>query len=184
MWLEQSSSPIWKQKTHSALEKWKQKLFMLRSRMTFFVQQLMAFQMLEVIEPNYLDLERKLKSVKTVDQLMKDHFAFLNTTRKELMFTDPRYLELHSVLTDLIDKFVQNKVRFQDKVLLETERWKQASNAVPEPPINAPDNDFLSKAQRLWERHAKTYKDVVNLLCTTDNPAALPLAYRFQSSNL
>lgn len=187
LWLDHSSNPLWKQKTHPALEKWKQKLFMLRSRMTFFVQQLLAFQLLEVVEPNYLDLERKLRNVKTVDQLMKDHFAFLNTTRKELMFTDLRYLELHSQLTTVINVFVENRTRFQDQVLLETERWKKAGGKkgqAPEPALQDSTNEFLGRVQKHWERYAKTYKDVVNLLSTTDNPAALPLAYRFQSSNL
>ncbi|KAJ1027604.1 hypothetical protein NDA18_003604 [Ustilago nuda] len=187
LWLDHSSNPLWKQKTHPALEKWKQKLFMLRSRMTFFVQQLLAFQMMEVVGPNYLDLERKLRNVKTVDQLMKDHFAFLNTTRKELMFTDLRYLELHSQLTTVINVFVENRTRFQDQVLLETERWKKAGGRkglAPEPALRESTNEFLARVQKHWERYAKTYKDVVNLLSTTDNPAALPLAYRFQSSNL
>ncbi|CBQ71684.1 related to gamma-tubulin complex component 2 [Sporisorium reilianum SRZ2] len=187
LWLDHSSNALWKQRTHPALEKWKQKLFMLRSRMTFFVQQLLAFQMMEVVEPNYLELERKLRNVKTVDQLMKDHFAFLNTTRKELMFTDLRYLELHSQLTTVINVFVENRTRFQDQVLLETERWKQAGGrkgVAPEPALQESTNEFLGRVQRHWERYAKTYKDVVNLLSTTDNPAALPLAYRFQSSNL
>ncbi|TKY86630.1 hypothetical protein EX895_004269 [Sporisorium graminicola] len=187
LWLDHSSNALWKQRTHPALEKWKQKLFMLRSRMTFFVQQLLAFQMMEVVEPNYLDLERKLRNVKTVDQLMKDHFAFLNTTRKELMFTDLRYLELHSQLTMVITVFVENRTRFQDQVLLETERWKQAGgkkSLAPEPALQESTNEFLGKVQRHWEKHAKTYKDVVNLLSTTDNPAALPLAYRIHSSNL
>lgn len=187
LWLEHSSDVLWKQRTHPTLEKWKQKLFMLRSRMTFFVQQLLAFQMMEVVEPNYLDLQRKLRNVKTVDQLMKDHFAFLNTTRKELMFTDLRYLELHSQLTTVINVFVENRTRFNDQLRLETERWKQASGRkglAPEPALQDSTNEFLARVQKHWERYAKTYKDVVNLLSTTDNPAALPLAYRFQSSNL
>ncbi len=155
--------------------------------MTFFVEQLLAFQMMEVVEPNYQDLERKLRNVKTVDQLMKDHFAFLNTTRKELMFTDLRYLELHSQLTTVINVFVENRTRFQDQLLLETERWKKAGGkkgVAPDPPLQESTHEFLARVQKLWERYAKTYKDVVNLLSTTDNPAALPLAYRFQSSNL
>ncbi len=187
LWLDHSSNALWKQRTHPALEKWKQKLFMLRSRMTFFVEQLLAFQMMEVVEPNYLDLERKLKNVKTVDQLMKDHFAFLNNTRKELMFTDLRYLQVHSQLTTLISVFVENRTRFQDQVLLETQRWKEAGGKkglAPEPALQESTTEFLARVQKHWERYAKTYKDVVNLLSTTDNPAALPLAYRFQSSNL
>ncbi|GAK63302.1 spc97/Spc98 [Moesziomyces antarcticus] len=187
LWLDHSSSALWKQRTHPALEKWKQRLFQLRSRMTFFVEQLLAFQMMEVVEPNYQDLERKLRNVKTVDQLMKDHFAFLNTTRKELMFTDLRYLELHSQLTTVINVFVENRTRFQDQLLLETERWKKAGGkkgVAPDPPLQESTHEFLARVQKHWERYAKTYKDVVNLLSTTDNPAALPLAYRFQSSNL
>ena len=137
---------------------------------------------MEVLEPNYLDLERKLQNVKTVDQLMKDHFNFLNTTRKELMFTDLRYLELHSQLTTVINVFVENRTRFQDQVLLETERWKKGVG--PEEGLVEGTEEFLGRVQRHWDRYAKTYKDVVNLLSTTDNPAALPLAYRFQSSNL
>ncbi|KAJ9478441.1 Spindle pole body component SPC97 [Pseudozyma hubeiensis] len=187
LWLDHSSNPLWKQRTHPALERWKQKLFNLRSRMTFFVQQLLAFQLMEVVEPNYLELQRKLSNVKTVDQLMKDHFAFLNTTRKELMFTDLRYLELHSQLTTVINVFVENRVRFQDQVLLETERWRKVGGKKglgPEPGLQEGTVEFLARFVKHWERYAKTYKDVVNLLSTTDNPAALPLAYRFQSSNL
>ncbi|EST07453.1 Gamma-tubulin complex component protein [Kalmanozyma brasiliensis GHG001] len=182
LWLDHSSNLLWKQRTHPALEKWKQKLFLLRSRMTFFVQQLLAFQLMEVLEPNYLDLERRLRNVKTVDQLMKDHFAFLNTTRKELMFTDLRYLELHAKLTEVIHIFVENRTRFQDQVLLETERWRKEGTPVPQ--LQDATREHLAKFERHWEKYAKTYKDVVNLLSTTDNPAALPLAYRFQSSNL
>lgn len=187
LWLDHSSNPLWKQRTHPALEKWKQKLFMLRWRMAFFVQQLLAFQMMEVVEPNYLELQRKLSNVKTVDQLMKDHFAFLNTTRKELMFTDLRYLELHSQLTNVINVFVENRTRFQDQMRLETQRWKEAGGdkrSVPEPALQEATVEFVAKFHKHWDKYAKTYKDVVNLLSTTDNPAALPLAYRFQSSNL
>ncbi|PWZ00802.1 hypothetical protein BCV70DRAFT_237131 [Testicularia cyperi] len=175
---------LWKQKTHPALDSWKHRLFMLRWRMTFFVQQLLAFQTMEVVEPNSLDLDAKLKNATTVDQLMKDHFTFLNTTRKELMFTDLRYLELHSQLTNVVNVFVENRTRFEDQLRLETQRWKQADGNIPDPPLQDKTTEFLARVQRHWDRYAKTYKDVVNLLSTTDNPAALPLAYRFQSSNL
>ncbi len=154
LWLDHSSSALWKQRTHPALEKWKQRLFQLRSRMTFFVEQLLAFQMMEVVEPNYQDLERKLRNVKTVDQLMKDHFAFLNTTRKELMFTDLRYLELHSQLTTVINVFVENRTRFQDQLLLETERWKKAGGkkgVAPDPPLQESTHEFLARAEALGE---------------------------------
>ena len=58
------------------------------------VQQLLAFYATEVIEPNWHELERRLRSADTVDQVMKDHFDFLNTCRKECMLTDYRYLEV------------------------------------------------------------------------------------------
>ncbi|SNX83429.1 related to gamma-tubulin complex component 2 [Melanopsichium pennsylvanicum] len=187
LWLDHSSNALWKQKTHPALEKWKQKLFMLRNRMTFFVEQLLAFQLMEVVEPNYADLERKLGNVKTVDQLMKEHFNFLNTVRKEIMFTNIIYLKYHEHMTDVIHVFVENRTRFRDQVLLETQRWKEAGGkkgVAPQPALQESTNEFLNKVQRHWDKHGKTYKDVVNLLSTTDNPAALPLAYRFQSASL
>ena len=57
-------------------------------------QQLLAFYTSEILEPNWHELERKLRAARSVDQFMKDHFDFLNVCRKECMLTDYRYLEV------------------------------------------------------------------------------------------
>lgn len=102
--LERSLGEVWTEhsedhwrsvvRDHAPLEAWKRRLFKLRHRMMFLVQQLLAFQMMEVIEPNWRDLESAMLRAKTVDQFMKDHFDYLNKCRKECMLTDLRYLEV------------------------------------------------------------------------------------------
>ncbi|KAN0061541.1 gamma tubulin complex Spc97/GCP2 subunit Alp4 [Thecaphora frezii] len=173
---------------HPPLEAWKRRVFKLRHRMTFFVQQVLAFQMLEVIEPNWRDLEAKMENAKTVDQFMKDHFEYLNRCRKECMLTDLRYLEYHSRLVNYVSVFHENRVRFRDQLQIECSRWeaeKLAKGAADaQPTVQQATIDFLAKFENAWDRGVRTLRDVVNLLSTTDNPAALPLAYRLQSALL
>lgn len=95
VWLEHQDDS-WRavEKRHPDLQQWKMRIFRLRHRMLFFVQQVLAFVTAEVLEPNWRDLEEKMEKSKTVDQFMKDHFNFLNTCRKECMLTDLRYVEV------------------------------------------------------------------------------------------
>ena len=61
------------------------RVHLLRQRMLLLVQQLLAFYTIEIIEPNWHELERKLHEAQSVDEFMKHHFDFLNTCRKECM---------------------------------------------------------------------------------------------------
>lgn len=70
------------------------RIHLLRQRMLLLVQQLLSFYTNEILEPNWHELERKLRAAQSVDEFMKDHFDFLNTCRKECMLTDYRYLEV------------------------------------------------------------------------------------------
>ncbi|PWN47840.1 hypothetical protein IE53DRAFT_348536 [Violaceomyces palustris] len=200
--LERSLSDVWKEhseehwkvkiKDHPPLERWKRRLFKLRYRMMFLVQQLLAFQTGEVLEPNWRDLESKMIKAKTVDQFMKDHFDFLNTCRKECMLTDLRYLAYHSRLTMTITVFSENRVRFRDQLQIELGRWEEAKNVAklegssepPKPALQESTLEFIGKIESNWDKNMKGFRDVVNLLSTTDNPAALPLSYRLQTALL
>ena len=97
VWTEQTRQK-WRQRDRrmhgELIERYKMRVHVLRQRMLLLVQQLLAFYATEVIEPNWHELERRLRSADTVDQVMKDHFDFLNTCRKECMLTDYRYLEV------------------------------------------------------------------------------------------
>ena len=95
MWIEQKTSP-WRAGVphHPEFEKWRLRVFLLRSRMLAFVQQILAFVTFEVLEPNWRNLEVKLAKVTTVDQLLRDHSDFLDTCLKESMLTSARLLSV------------------------------------------------------------------------------------------
>ena len=91
------------------------RVHLLRQRMLLLVQQLLAFYTIEIIEPNWHELERKLHEAQSVDEFMKHHFDFLNTCRKECMLTDYRYLECHRKLMNTITAFTESKLRFAEQ---------------------------------------------------------------------
>lgn len=95
MWAEHQT-PFWKkpESDFSALEKWKYRVWRLRHRMMFFVQQVLAFYTSEVIEPNWMEFEEKLSKVKTVDQLMNDHTDLLNNCRTYCLLSHSDFVEV------------------------------------------------------------------------------------------
>ncbi|ANB13065.1 Spc97p [Sugiyamaella lignohabitans] len=101
-WVEQMKLPPWRnspsQDTPARLTEWKRAAIKLRSRMLIFIQQLLYFCTVDVIEPNWSKLERELADSKTVDLLMKKHIAFLDTVIKECMLTSPVLLKIRAKL--------------------------------------------------------------------------------------
>lgn len=95
LWMEHQDT-AWRsvERHHPQLQQWKMRIFRLRHRILFFVQQVLAFVTAEVIEPNWHELEIKMEQATTVDEFLKDHFDFLNICRKECMLTDLRYVEV------------------------------------------------------------------------------------------
>lgn len=90
-----TGSPSW----HSELEKWRRRVWVLRARMLTVVQQIISYVTMEVLEPNWRNLEAKLGKVTTVDQLLRDHVDFLDTCLKECMLTNAKILKV-CVLVD------------------------------------------------------------------------------------
>jgi gamma-tubulin complex component 2 len=96
-WKDHIKTPIWQNKSSNVrVEKWKSRVWALRSRMLVFVQQLSYFCTNEVIEPNWVNMQSRLEKVKTVDELMQDHIDFLDTCLKECMLTNSRLLKVLS----------------------------------------------------------------------------------------
>lgn len=62
--------------------------------MLAFVQQILGYATVEVLEPNWRKLEKKLEGVRTVDQLLRDHVDFLDTVLKECMLTSSKLLRV------------------------------------------------------------------------------------------
>jgi len=97
MWIDHKA-PNWRVPTprHKEFDQWRTRVFVLRARMLAFVQQILAFATVEVLEPNWRKLEVKLAKVQTVDQLLRDHVDFLDTCLKECMLTSSKLLRVSS----------------------------------------------------------------------------------------
>ncbi|CAO1626079.1 unnamed protein product [Parajaminaea phylloscopi] len=185
VWLEQQAKH-WQSRIagHSELEGWKMRVFKLRHRMTSFTQNVLAFFTSEVIEPNWSQLEKKMSSAKTVDQFLRDHTDFLNECRKECMLTDVRFVEFLQRLMNCARTFYENRSRLDDHVLMTRSNWEAArldGHVVPES-IGAEMWRVLEKQEHKWSRAMKGFNSTVQLLATTDNPSALPLAMRLQTA--
>ncbi|RYP73711.1 hypothetical protein DL771_003424 [Monosporascus sp. 5C6A] len=109
-WQTHNSAIVWCYKSSvRRMEIWKRRVWTLRARMIVFVQQLLYFCTLEVIEPNWQSLMSRLKAKdegldgsgkpdRTVDELMQDHVDFLDTCLKGCMLTNGKLIRIHSKL--------------------------------------------------------------------------------------
>ncbi|RYP38161.1 hypothetical protein DL767_002678 [Monosporascus sp. MG133] len=109
-WQTHNSAIVWSYRSSvRRMEIWKRRVWTLRARMIVFVQQLLYFCTLEVIEPNWQSLMSRLKAKdgsldgsgkpdRTVDELMQDHVDFLDTCLKGCMLTNGKLIRIHSKL--------------------------------------------------------------------------------------
>ncbi|RYP23923.1 hypothetical protein DL765_000809 [Monosporascus sp. GIB2] len=109
-WQTHNSAIVWCYRSSvPRMEIWKRRVWTLRARMIVFVQQLLYFCTLEVIEPNWQSLMSRLKAKdgsldgsgkpdRTVDELMQDHVDFLDTCLKGCMLTNGKLIRIHSKL--------------------------------------------------------------------------------------
>lgn len=98
-WIEQKKSPIWKHtSSNPKLEAWKMNATRLRVKMLLFVQQILYYCTMEVMEPNWAKLQRNLGEAKTADLLMEQHVFYLDTCMKECMLTNEKLLKLQNKL--------------------------------------------------------------------------------------
>lgn len=62
--------------------------FNLRRRMMLLVQSIQYYMLLDVIEPEFLLLEEKMKNVKTVDELLSLHHTYIENCSKDCLLTE------------------------------------------------------------------------------------------------
>ncbi|KAI0525921.1 Spc98 family-domain-containing protein [Xylaria bambusicola] len=118
-WQTHNTGIVWSHKSSSRkLEVWKRRVWTLRARMVVFVQQVLYFCTLEVIEPNWHSLMSRLKAKdgssdgsgkpdRTVDELMQDHVDFLDTCLKGCMLTNGKLIKIHSKLMQTCTYFAR-----------------------------------------------------------------------------
>lgn len=122
-WHSHNSSIVWCHKSSArSLEIWKRRVWTLRARMIVFVQQLLYFCTLEVIEPNWQSLMSSLKAKdgsldgsgkpdRTVDELMQDHVDFLDTCLKGCMLTNGKLIRVSQLTTRCINQALTHRSR-------------------------------------------------------------------------
>ncbi|RKP11111.1 gamma-tubulin complex component protein, partial [Thamnocephalis sphaerospora] len=91
VWQEHARGPAWRLRERA---RWNARVFALRSRMLWFVQQFAFYVCSEVIEPSWNQIERRLKEVTTVEQLMTYHLDYIDTCLKGCMLTNATLLKV------------------------------------------------------------------------------------------
>ncbi|TDL20542.1 hypothetical protein BD410DRAFT_829604 [Rickenella mellea] len=165
---------------HPELERWRNRVFLLRARMLAFVQQMLAFATFEVLEPNWRLLEAKLAKVETVDQLLRDHVDFLDTCLKECMLTSSKLLGAFSRLIVTCSTFALYSASF-------TKSAKQAMAALEASggdPASVPMDkrwDILNKFETNFNHWLQVHVDCVQFYASSENVSLLPLVVRLNS---
>lgn len=80
--------------------------------------------------------------------------------------------------------FCEAKGQFRKQLLEERAAWQEAKDQgilTGEPfKVSSDALAYLNKIEGHWEKRLRTFNDIVALLSTTTNPAALPLVFRLQ----
>jgi gamma-tubulin complex component 2 len=79
--------------------------FCLRRHMHLFVDQLLHYMNFEVVEPNYARFEQQLVAARTVEDVLRDHDAFLERTLSQCLLTDRRLVRSLSKLLSICSIF-------------------------------------------------------------------------------
>ncbi|RSH87478.1 hypothetical protein EHS25_003388 [Saitozyma podzolica] len=171
MWLEHKAS-IWRDHSgYDDMERWKSRIFSLRSRMLAFVRQVLAFATGEVLETNWRALEDKLAKVQTVDQLLRDHVDFLDTCLKQCMLTTSKLLGVYAKLMTTMSAFVSYQSSFNaalSKFLADPETESDPAKASQRWTV-------LTNFERHFNHHTKLHLDAVTYNAGSENVALLAL---------
>lgn len=187
-WKDHTTLYTWKHKSkYPEIERWKRRAWTLRARMLVFVQQLLYFCTMEVVEPNWAKLMRRLDEVKTVDQLMQHHVDFLDTCLKECMLTNSKLLKIHSKLAvtcSMFSSYTQHLSRSlitADPQLASPSAQFEEGTEVPFDPENLSRlNENLSKYEHNFSRHLKILLEALNYFAATETVVLLSLCARLQ----
>ncbi|KAJ3208252.1 Gamma-tubulin complex component 2 [Dinochytrium kinnereticum] len=100
---DEEDERYWKEERE--VEKFASRLGVLRARMLHFVQQVMHFTCVDVIDPHWARFEGRIMKVTTVDEVLSIHEDFLDSCLKDGMLTSPNLLKLLNSITTTILTF-------------------------------------------------------------------------------
>jgi len=100
--------------------------YCLRQRMLHFLQNFQYYIMIEVLEPHWHELERRLESVNTVDELMKHHSEFLDTCLRECLLTHQGLLKTLAKIMTTCLLFAEQVGRFTNQLQVDEDSMQAA----------------------------------------------------------
>ncbi|KAK6353240.1 hypothetical protein TWF696_005218 [Orbilia brochopaga] len=188
-WQDHTKVVSWRhQSRYSSIERWKRGAFTLRARMLVFVQQLLYFCTAEVLEPNWNDLQERIGSVKTVDELMQNHVDFLDTCLKECMLTNSKLLKIHAKIMQTCTMFASYTSHLS-RALVSADPSLGASSASSNHSLGSEEaakvdklRDNLKKYEENFSRHLKILLDALNYYAATETVVLLGLCARLSTA--
>ncbi|CAN6609321.1 spindle pole body component Spc97p [Trichomonascus vanleenenianus] len=188
-WCDTMKSPAWRHQSEIArLNAWKRKATNLRVRMLLFVQQVLYFCTMEVIEPNWSKLETSLERAKTVDSLIEQHVYYLDTCMKECMLTNQKLLKLQAKLfmaCRMFGEFLLQRsktlIQIDPTALPERERHtvkrvvdKNGEQLSPEELLTWLEST-LQQYENSFDHHLKVLMEAINYFAATETTVLLSL---------
>ncbi|KAM0748345.1 hypothetical protein T439DRAFT_328325 [Meredithblackwellia eburnea MCA 4105] len=177
-WTDHTKQKNWRQRSEfPQAEKFKTRVYAMRLRMLALAQQLFGFAVSEVLEPNWRKLEAKLEKVKTVDQLLRDHVDFLDTSMNNLLLTsDEKTLQNFNRLIRVCFMFNSHCAGFSKALQIATRSSRE--KGVWDHVSFAKMWDNLSKFEVNFNHHLKQYLEMVSYTATREGADLLPLQVR------
>jgi len=184
MWLDQKL-PVWRKPlpNHPDLDKWRNKVFLLRARMLALVQQILSFTTLDVLEPNWKKFEDRIRDIRTVDDLLRDHVDFLDTCLKGCMLTNPKLLKAYSKLIVTCSTFALYSNQFTVSATQAITQLEEAGGNADAIPMEK-RWDFLTKFQVHFDHWFTSFADIIQFFASSENVALLPLVTRLSQVQL
>ncbi|XP_073429959.1 gamma-tubulin complex component 2 isoform X1 [Dendrobates tinctorius] len=145
--------------------KWFAAAFTLRQRMLNFVQNIQYYMMFEVMEPMWHILEKGLKSVSNIDDVLSHHTSFLDNCLKDCMLTNPELLRIFSKLMSVCVMFTNYMQRFTQSMQLQTEMELMTLNTMIGPCTQS-ENAEDSLKKRLTSKCSAGFESTINNFVT------------------
>lgn len=183
------------------LHEWKLKAAQLRTKMILFIQQILYFCTMEVIEPNWKKFaahnlvtvspaSSTVASTATVDRLMEQHVFYLDTCMKECMLTNEKLLKLQNKLFSacrLFGEFLLNKGKATVKLLSDDNFGGTRRPVNHKTGLEVSDDDLLKYLQNSlkqyensFDHHIKVLIEALNYYSTTETTVLLNLSHQLQ----
>lgn len=141
--------------------------FGLRNKMISFVQNMAYYMMEEIIEPYWADLISKIPSLESVDDLLKEHWMFVDICMRDCLLKDLSLFQNFRDILTVCRNFTEYMVTYEKKV-----------NEIR-------DNDFINSINSFEvnfnEQSDKFLKNVTKKVARENNNKMFSILYRLDA---